>query len=321
VLRFLAGRAAVALATLVGVSVLVFALMSAAPGDPAQLAARAGSRPYAVSPQALAAFRAAYGLDAPAPVRLARWLRNAATFQFGRSFLDGREVTERIAETLPSTLALNAGALLLAALLAVPCGIASAKRPGGLVDRVSGAAADVLFAAPTFVTGMLLLLVFAVRLRWTPLFVDAELGLRGVALPVLTLALGSVAQIARFTRSCLVEALSSPSALAARARGEGSGEAVRRALRRSAVPFAAMGAALLPTAVAGSVLVERLFSMRGAGELLAEAVFARDYPTVLGLTVLVAVVVVAGSFLADLLSAFLDPRVRESFEADAASPA
>src|SRR5262249_17679544 len=217
--------------------------MSAAPGDPARLAARAGSRPYAVSPAALAAFRAAYGLDAPAPVRLWRWLSNAAAFRFGKSFLDGRDVTERIAETLPSTLALNAGALLLAVLLAVPCGVAAARRPGGAVDRVSGAVADVLFAAPTFVIGMLLLLVFAVRLGWTPLFADSELGLRGIVLPLVTLALGSVAQIARFTRACLLEALASPAALAARARGEGAGETVRRALRRSAVPFAAMAAA------------------------------------------------------------------------------
>jgi peptide/nickel transport system permease protein len=318
-LRYALTRAAAALATLIGVSILVFVLMSAAPGDPAQLAARAGSRAYAVSPAALAAFRAAYGLDASVPVRLGRWLRNAATFRFGRSFLDGREVSERIAETLPSTLALNAGALFLATLLAVPCGIAAARKPGGAVDRISGAAADVLFAAPTFVIGMLLLLVFSVRLGWTPLFADPGLGLRGIALPVATLALGSVAQIARFVRACLLEALASPAALAARARGEGTRDSIRRALRRSAVPFAAMGAALLPTAVAGSVLVERLFAVRGSGELLAEAVFARDYPTVLGLTLLAAAVVVTGSLLADVVSALLDPRTREDLEPVAAS--
>jgi peptide/nickel transport system permease protein len=305
-------RILVALATLLGVCTLVFVLMTAAPGDPAALAARSGSRAYAVSPAALATFRSAYGLDKPAPERFARWLSRAVSLDFGRSFLDGREVSERIAETLPSTLALNAGALLLAVLVAVPCGIAAAKKPGGLFDRISGAVADVLFAAPTFVVGLLLLLVFSVRLGWTPLFSDLSLGPAGVALPIATLALASIAQIARFVRACLLDALASPAALAARARGEGPRDAVRRALRRSAVPFAAMAAALVPNAVSGSVLVERLFSMRGSGELLAEAVFARDYPTVLGLTVLVAAVVVAGSLLADLVSALLDPRTREA---------
>ncbi len=204
----------------------------------------------------------------------------------------------------------------------MPCGIAAARRPGGAFDRFSAAAADVLFAAPTFVVGMLLLLVFSVRLGWTPLFADADLGLRGVVLPVVTLALGSVALIARFVRTCLLDAFASPAALAARARGEGTREALARALRRSAVPFAAMGAALLPTAISGSVLVERLFAVRGSGELLAEAVFARDYPTVLGLTVLVSFVVVTGSLLADLVSALLDPRMREGFETHAeAAPA
>src|SRR5207244_3582637 len=149
-------------------------------------------------------------------------------------------------------------------------------------DRVSGAVADVLFAAPTFVLGMLLLLAFSVRLRWTPLFAEPSLGVRGVVLPIVTLALGSIAQAARFVRTCLLDALGSPAALAGRARGESGREVVLRALRRSAVPFAAMGAALLPSAVAGSVLVERLFALRGSGELLAEAVFSRDYPTVLG---------------------------------------
>src|SRR6266480_2792341 len=106
-LRYALTRVVVALATLAGVSTLVFLLMAAAPGDPARLAARAGTRAYAVSPEAVAAFRVTYGLDAPLPVRLGKWLANAATFRFGRSFLDGRDVAERIGETLPATLALN----------------------------------------------------------------------------------------------------------------------------------------------------------------------------------------------------------------------
>src|SRR6185369_11494743 len=171
---------------------------------------------------------------------------------------------------------------------------------------------DVVFAAPSFVLGMVLLLIFSVHLGWTPLFADRSAGVRGLVLPIVTLALSSIAVLSRFVRACVREALDASSAAAARARGESGSDQIRRALRTSAVPFAAMGAAILPTAVSGSVLVERLFSVLGSGVLHAEAVFARDYPTVLGLTVLVAVFVVVASALADLVSALLDPRTRES---------
>lgn len=306
-------RGAAALLTLLGVLSLVFFLMAAAPGDPAVLAARAGGRAVA-SPAALQAFRETYGLDKPPFTRLGLWLSHAARLDFGRSFLDGRPVRERILETLPATLWLNGGALLVALLLAVPCGVLAARRPGGAFDRASGVALDVLFATPSFVLGMLLLLAFSVRLRWFPLFADPREGFAALILPVATLALTSAASLARFVRACVIEALQAPSSLAARARGEGRGEEIRRALRRSAVPFAAMGAAILPAAVSGSVLVERLFSLPGSGGLLADAVFARDYPTVLGLTFVAASVVVWGSLGADLLASALDPRVREGGE-------
>jgi ABC-type dipeptide/oligopeptide/nickel transport system permease component len=260
-----------------------------------------------------------YGLDRPLVERFFVWLFRAARFDFGRSFLDGRDVRVRIAETLPATLAVNAGALLLAFLVALPCGVVAARKPRGRFDRLSGIFFDVLFATPTFVLGMLFLLVFSVALRWTPLFADPGLGLRGVVLPVVTLALTSVAPLARFVRVCVKEALESPATAAARARGESARGQVRRALLRSAGAFAAMAAAVVPGAVAGSILVERLFALPGSGGLLADAVFARDVPTVLGLTLLVALVVVVASFLADVAAAALDPRARSAGLAGAAA--
>ncbi len=308
-LRFALRRAASAALTLLGVLALVFGLLAAAPGDPARMAARAGARAAAVSPEALAAFRALYGLDRPAPERFGLWVVHAARFDFGLSLSDGRPVTARIAGALPATLALNLSALLLALALGVPVGIGAARRPGGRLDRISGAIGDALFATPSFVLGLVLLLVFSGALRWTPLFSDAG-DVRSYVLPVVTLALPTAAFLARFVRACVVSALANPAAAAGRARGEGSGAAVRRALRRSAAPFAAMGAALVPSLVSGSVLVERVFSLPGAGGLLADAVFARDVPTVLALTLFSAGAVVAASFLAELVSGLLDPRTR-----------
>jgi peptide/nickel transport system permease protein len=310
-LRFALRRAASALLTLLGVLALVFGLLAAAPGDPAAMAARSGARAAAISPEALAAFRSLYGLDRPAPERFALWILRAASLDFGRSLHDGRPVRLRIAGALPATVTLNLAALLLALALGVPVGIGAARRPGGRLDRLSGALGDAFYATPAFVLGLVLLLVFSGGLRWTPLFSDGG-SVRGYVLPVLTLAVSTAALLARFVRACVASALADTATAAGRARGEDGAATVRRALRRSAAPFAAMGAALVPSLVSGSVLVERVFSLPGAGGLLADAVFSRDVPTVLALTLLSAGAVVAASFLADLVSAALDPRMRDA---------
>ena len=307
--RFLALRAGRMAATLGGIALLAFVLMSAAPGAPARLALSGGSR-RSVSPETVAAFRADYALDRPLPARFAAWLRRAATFDFGRSLQDGRPVGERIAETLPATLALNVPALFLSLLIAVPAGIAAARRPGGAFDRTSAVVLDLLFAAPPFVVGLVLLLVFAVQLRLVPVFSGREEGVRGLLLPVLSLALAATAPTARIVRQSVGAALASPAAAAGRARGEEPAAEIRRALRRSAGSLAALLATLLPSAMAGSVLVERMFSIPGTGALLADAVFARDVPVVLGVTLLTAVVVLVGSLLSDVAAAFFDPRLR-----------
>jgi peptide/nickel transport system permease protein len=315
VVRFALNRSVSAVLTLLGVLALVFGLVTAAPGDAAALAARAaGNRAATVSPEALAAFRHLYGLDRPVVERLVTWVWRAARLDFGRSLVDGQPVTHRITRALPATFALNGAALLLACLIGVPLGVAGALRPGGRLDRVSGFVCDAFFSTPTFVLGLALLLVFSGWLRITPLFADAESGVRGFLLPVATLSLASLALVARFVRVCVAAALGDPAALAGRARGERPSEEVRRALRRSAAAFAAMGAVLVPSVVSGSILVERVFSLPGAGSLLAEAVFARDLPTVLALTWCSALVVVAASLVADLIAAALDPRIAREDE-------
>ena len=308
-IRLALRRFARGLATLVGVAAVVFLLMNAAPGDPASLALRTQAGRGTVSPDAVAAFRAEYGLDRPLPARFAAWLRRAALLDFGRSVQDGRPVRERIGETLSATVALNVSALTLALLIALPVGIVAARRRGKFFDRASGLALDLLFAAPPFVIGLALLLLFAVRFRIFPVLGGAIEGPRGFVLPVLALSLSAAAPAARVVRSILLEAFASSAAAAGRARGEDTRAEMMRAIRQSAAQLAALVATLLPVTVAGSVLVERLFSVRGTGALLVEAVFSRDTPTVLGLTLLAAGVVVAGSVASDLVAAACDPRV------------
>ncbi len=312
--RFLARRALGAVGTLFGVLVAVFLLLSAAPGDPARLAAGGvpGRRP--ASEEALEAFRAVHGLDRPLAVRLGSWLGSAARLDLGRSFRDGRKVTERIGETLPTTLSVNGVALLLAAFIGVPLGIGAGRRPGGRADRLSGLLLDALFSLPSFALGLLLLLLFAVKLRWTPVFAEPSAPLAGLALPALTLALVALAPIARVVRESVRASLGSPSAVAGRARGESPREETLRALRRSAPAFAGLLASLVPQLVAGSVLVERVFAVPGTGQLLADSVFARDLPTVLGLTLVSGVAVVVATLGTDALAALADPRIVDAEE-------
>ena len=312
--RYLARRLLGSAGTLFGVLVAVFLILAAAPGDPARLTLIGRGPIGARSAEALAAFRQVHGLDRPLPARLASWLGSAARFDLGRSFRDGRPVTRRIAETIPATLAVNGVALFLAVALAVPLGVGAARRPGSALDRFSGLLLDALFSFPSFALGLLLLLVFAVKLRVAPVFSDPSLGFRGIALPALTLGLVALAPIARVTRRAVGDALASASALAGRARGESPREETLRALRRAAPAFAGLGAALVPQLVAGSVLVERVFGLPGTGQLLADSVFARDLPTVLGLTLVSGLAVVAATFAADVAAALADPRLSNGEE-------
>lgn len=317
-LRFALRRLGTAAATLLGSATLVFFLTALAPGDPARLLSGGPGRP-SPSRQELLAFRAGLGLDRPLPVRYATWLRRAAVLDLGRSFRDARPVRDRIAETLPLTLALNLSALALATLAGIPLGVASALRPGGRLDRWAGGLADVLFALPGFVLGLALLVVVAGELRLVPVFADPSAGARAFVLPVVTLAAAALAPISRVARNLVAEALRTPPALAALTRGEGRAGSVVRALRASSVGLAGLFSALVPGAAAGSVLVERVFSVPGSGALLAEAVFARDYPVVLGLTLVTGAAVVLSSLAADLLAAWLDPRVADGARLEAAS--
>jgi peptide/nickel transport system permease protein len=316
--RFWVSRLARGVLTLAGVSGLVFGLMALAPGDPARLALRGERGRGNFAPDAIAAFRKDFRLDEPLPVRFAVWMSRAARLDFGRSLQDGRAVKTRIAETLPITVAVNGAALVLGLFLAGAVGVAASFRPGSRLDRVLGLVFDLLYASPPFVVGLLLLLSFAVSLPLFPLFGGLDEGGRGLVLPVVTLALALVAPAARTIRAIFIEAFRSGPALAGRSRGEDTKAEILRGLRGAAAPLAALCASVLPVLVGGSVIVERLFSIRGTGALLAEAVFARDLPTVLALTLLSTAVVVIGSIAADLTAAFFDPRIASMALSDSA---
>jgi peptide/nickel transport system permease protein len=319
--RYLVRRALLALPTLSGIVLCVFLLMRIAPGDPASAAGRLANRRV---PRASAeALRRLYGLDRPMAVQIGQWFSRAARLDFGDSFQDHRPVMRRIGEALPYTLVLNVLALLLSAAIAVPLGVAQARRAGSLFDRASGRFLFLLYSMPSFWVAMLLLTLFAVKLEWLPLFgvasdrPPASAGgvvvdrLAHLALPLACLTYGTLAFLTRLVRSSVSEELGREYVLAARARGASESQALwSHAFRNALLPLITMLGLILPSLLSGSVIVEQIFAWPGLGRLYFEAVLSRDYPLILGLSFVTALATLAATLAADVLYAAADPRVR-----------
>jgi peptide/nickel transport system permease protein len=323
VLRALTRRLASGLLTLFLVTVLVFILIQLAPGKP--LAAELeGEGLRRVSPEVLAELERIYHLDQPLHRQYLLWLGDILRGDLGRSFHDKRPVASKIGQRFPITLTLNALSLVLMIALAVPLGAAAAYRPRSAIDRLGGAGTYMLFSVPAFWAGLLLQIVFAVRLGWLPLAGLASEGAEGMGpferiadgalhlvLPVICLSYGGLAYLSRFVRATLLESSGDESAIAARARGLSSFAVLcRHGFRRAAVPMLTLAGFLLPTLVGGSVIVETVFAIPGLGRLFVEAAFQRDMPVLMALTLLSGAATLAGILAADLAYAVADPRIR-----------
>jgi peptide/nickel transport system permease protein len=320
VIVYVARRLALAVPTLFGIAVIVFLLLHLAPGGPGTGGADAARR---VSGKAAEEMRRLYGLDRPLPEQFARWMGRVVRLDLGESFVDHRPVSERIREALPHTLALNGLALLFALGLAIPLGVLAGGSPESGFDRASSAALFALYSLPTFWAALLLQTLFAVQLRWLPLYGTASdaapAGLAGLAdrlahlaLPVTCLTYGTLAFVARLVRSGVAEARSSDYVLAARARGASRARAIwGHAFPNALLPVITLAGLLLPALLSGSVIVERIFAWPGLGRLYFDSILARDYPVILALSLLSAVATLAATLVADVALAAADPRVRD----------
>jgi peptide/nickel transport system permease protein len=326
VIRYLLRRIVLAIPTLAGIVIVVFLLLHLAPGSPTSAAgsAESGRR---VSAEAREEMRRLYGLDRPLPEQFAKWIGRVARFDLGESFVDRRPVSERIREALPATLALNGLALFFTLLIAVPIGVAAGGRPDGRFDRTSAVVLFALYSMPVFWAALLLQTLLSVELGWLPLYGIASdpspAGLAGLAdrlthlaLPVTCLTYGSLAFLARLVRAGVVEARSQDYVTAALARGVSRRAALwRHAFRNALLPLITLAGLLLPGLLSGSVIVERIFAWPGLGRLYFDSILSRDYPVVLGLSLVGAVATLAATLAADVAYAFADPRVREAGEA------
>ncbi len=312
--RTLVSRMVQAVGLLVFASLAAFLLVRLAPGDPAALLYGPSA-----TPADLAQFRERWGLDDPLHTQYLRWLSNLLQGDLGRSYLDGRPVLAVIAERVPATLVLSLAALLIASVGGVTVGVLAARRPFGKLDRLLSALTALLYATPPFWFGLMLIFVFSLSLGWMPtggIRDPAGTGgpldqLRYLALPALALASRDGARFARLTRSAVLAVLREEYVRTATAKGLSERIVTWRHVLRNALlpPISLIGLAV-PGLLSGAVVIETVFSWPGMGRLAIESALQRNYPVVLGEVILVALLALAGSLVADVACAAADPRIR-----------
>ena len=301
------------------ISLVTYAMMALAPGGPVGVL---GPRGGNLSPEAVAAIKAAYGLDKPWFIQYFFWLKELVLHgSLGTSFVDHRPVIEKVWEKLPVTAEMAGLALLLTLIIALPIGIYAGAHRGSLADNLSSVVGFVFYGVPIFWLSIVLIDIFAVQLRWFPSSGLSSLGAEGdpfdrlhhLALPVLAIALTSFVAWMRYQRSAMIDAMGSPYIRTARSKGLSERDVLfKHAFRNALLPIVTLLGLSLPALVGGAYFVEYIFSIPGIGYLTFSSIFSRDYPTIMAITMLTAVLIVVGNLVADIAYAIVDPRIRYS---------
>ena len=321
--------------TFIGVTLIGFFIMRLAPGDPAELRAAGGlgaggagisvEKRMAVD-EAMAQWRAQYGLDRPLHVQYGIWMKNLLSLEFGESFKDNQPVWSKIVERLPVTIKLNALSILLVYLIAIPLGIYSATHPNTWSDQALTLFAFVLFAVPlvwaatmaiVFICGGDFLYLFPpgglesldYSQQW-PFWRKMKDQAWHLFLPVVLMSYDGFAGLSRYMRASMLEVLGQDYVRVARAKGLTEKVVVlKHVVRNSLIPLVTILAGILPGIIGGSVIIETIFSIPGLGQLGYESVLARDYPTIMALFSVSAVLTLIGILISDLLLSVVDPRI------------
>lgn len=302
-LAFLARRVLLAIPTLVGVLVVVFALLYVAPGDPVM--EMVGERADSAT---IARLRAELKLDEPLPIQFAHYAGGVLRGDLGRSYITNRPIASDIRERFPRTLQLAASAMLLAAVVGITIGVLAASRPNGWFDRASLALAYLGISFPVYWVGLILILFVAVGLRWLP--PSGYGGIEYLILPALALGSRSIAFLARMTRSAMLEVLGSDFVRTARAKGLRRRVVIgRHALRNALIPVITVLGLDFGYYLTGSILTETVFSWPGLGRYVVTAITRRDLPAIQGAVLFLSVVFVLVNLVTDLAYAKADPRV------------
>lgn len=310
--RYIISRVLLAVPLLVLVATLVFVLIRAIPGDPAQLLIGDYDRP-----EAIAELRADLGLDRPLLVQYGLWWKNLLSGDLGHSLLTSEPVTQLMMERFSVTAQIVLAATLLASLLALPAGLIAAWRQGTRLDAGIVTGTVLLMSVPSFWVGIVLLLVFGVKLGWAPVIgyisigTDVLAGLMYLVLPIVALVLTEMALIARVMRASTIDVLRLDYVAHARAKGLSEATVLTRHVFPNAFgPALTMIGLILGHLLGGAAVVETVFTLPGLGRLLVESIYSRDYPVVQGCLLLVATMYVLVNLVVDVLYPVFDPRVR-----------
>lgn len=319
VLRRLVGL----LPVLLGITIVTFFVIHLAPGKPTRLQAELSPK---ITLEAREKLEKLYGLDKPVHVQYWQWIKKLAKFDLGRSFTDERPVSEKIIERIPITITINILSLLLIFLIAVPIGILSAVKENSLFDRSSTVLVFIGFATPTFWLALLMMSLFGVSLGWLPISGIKSLDFeeynlfeklidfsRHLILPVFVSAFGGLAGISRYMRTSMLEVLHKDFIRTARAKGLSERSVIyKHALKNALLPIVTIIGLSIPGLIGGSVIFESIFAIPGMGKLFFDSVMARDYPVIMGVLIIGAVLTLLGNLIADVTYACVDPRIRVS---------
>jgi peptide/nickel transport system permease protein len=316
VISYLARRVLVAFVQVIVVATLVFAFLHLLPGDPVMVIL--GSE-RSVQPEQVAAVRHTLGLDQPLPLQYVNWLQQLGHLDLGTSLVDDSPVQASIGERFPRTLELVIAAAVLAVLVAIPMGVVAALRRNRPPDLLLSGVSAFGISLPVYVTGLLLVLLFGVMLRWLPTqgyveFSDDPVDhLLHLIMPAVVLAFGLAATVTRMTRSSLLEVLGQDYVRTARGKGvQERGVVYGHALRNALVPVVTVVGIQIGSLIGGAVLVEYIFNWPGMSTLLITAISRRDYPTVQGVVLVASAFLILVNLAVDLLYGFLDPRIRHA---------
>jgi peptide/nickel transport system permease protein len=314
--HYLLRRLLIAIPSLLGISVVLFAVLALAPGDPFEELATNPNVPPAVR----AALRTKFGLDDPIPLRYVRWLIAMLHGDWGFSFVSRVDVDTLILQRLPTTLFVIGSAQLLAIAVAIPVGVYAAARPYSLFDQIANTLAFVGFSLPTFFTGLLFILVFSIYLDWLPFVYRSDLAATGwrwywehvrqAIMPISVLGLALAASMTRYVRSAVLDVIRLDYVTTARAKGLGERLViVKHVVRNALIPVVTLVALQMPAIFGGAIVTEQIFRIPGIGSLLISSILANDTPVIMAVTFVFACLVVLFNLIADILYGWLDPRI------------
>jgi peptide/nickel transport system permease protein len=320
-LLFVSKRLLLMVPLIFGITLITFTVIHLAPGGPVEIETEMSLK---ASAQARENLKKLYGLDKPLHLQYLDWLGRFVRFDFGTSFVDGKKVVDKIKERVPVTLAINLLSLLVIVSLAIPIGVIASVKQYSLFDRITTVFVFIGFSTPTFWLALILMIVFGVTLGILPISGIQSIDVstmgpldrlvdwaRHLILPVGISAFGGIAGLSRYCRSSMLEVIRQDYVRTARAKGVRNSQVImRHALRNALMPVVTILGLSVPGLIGGGVIFETIFAIPGMGQLFYASAMSRDYPTIMGVLVIGAVLTLIGNLIADVSYALVDPRIR-----------